>query len=182
MSRSFRYGTSLMPTVAKNIIDKVPPHLQLVDPAQFSVNGKRQHPDERFVLQDTVKGRYPSVSAIIAATDDLGKLYRWQLKMMEQMGIPSFKKHMLERAQSGTDFHSTIQKIMKVIQKDGTISDADCRRIICESRFPQNVGFCQGILPLVHKIKKTEWMSMERKTVNHYLCYQGKYDAIIELE
>lgn len=188
MSRSFRYGTSLQPTTVKGVISALPSYLAPVDPMKFDEERRRIFstnfdPQIRMGTQKNSTGRYPSVSAVIGATDNLEKLFRWQMKMINQMGFAKFKEHSMERMRSGTEFHSKIHQLLKCIVEKGELKDQDSKKIICDNtKFSQNIDYCRGILPFLQKLKKRDWMMMEKSTKNHYYCYQGRFDAIIELE
>lgn len=187
MARNFRYGTALTPTVVKDVIGKLPNYLQIFNPTEFDdekrkIFSSNLNETNRFKPKEELNGKYPSVSAIISSTSNLDKLYNWQMKMISQLGFAKFKQWSLERMRSGTDFHITIQKLLNIIKENRQLTDNEAKRIICSSKFEQNIGYCQGILPIIQNLKSCDWMCMEKKTTNHFYCYQGRFDAIIELE
>uniref|UniRef100_A0AC35FBQ8 PD-(D/E)XK endonuclease-like domain-containing protein n=1 Tax=Panagrolaimus sp. PS1159 TaxID=55785 RepID=A0AC35FBQ8_9BILA len=148
---SFRYGTSIMPTLVRGVIGKLPPHLNIIDPRKFDDEAKMDFAANLSTSRRRGKhleldGRYPSVSALLgAAEDDLTKLHKWQADKVLELGYDGLRKYM-EKAEE------------------------------------ENRGYIEGIIPFLKTIKKTDWMKLEKATKNHYYCFQGRFDAIIEIE
>ena len=46
----------------------------------------------------------------------------------------------------------------------------------------ENRGYIEGIIPFLKNIPHRDWMAMEKATKNHYYCFQGRFDAIVEIE
>jgi hypothetical protein len=185
---TFRYGTSIMPTLVRGIIGNLPPHLRPIDPKKFDEEAKIDFAanfttNRRMGKHLEIDGRYPSVSAMLgAAEEDLTKLYNWQSQKVLEMGYDGFRKYMSKRTTSGTNFHKTVEFLMKELQTTGKISDESCNKALMEKAMDENRGYIEGIIPFLKTIPKTDWMKLEKATKNHYYCFQGRFDAIIELE
>uniref|UniRef100_A0AC34FGZ1 PD-(D/E)XK endonuclease-like domain-containing protein n=1 Tax=Panagrolaimus sp. ES5 TaxID=591445 RepID=A0AC34FGZ1_9BILA len=185
---SLRYGTSITPTLVRGIIGKLPPHLKIIDPRKFDDEAKMDFAANFFTSRRRSKhleldGRYPSVSALLgAAEEDLTKLYNWQSKKVIELGYDGLRKYMVKRTTSGTNFHKTVEFLLAELQKNGSISDESCDKALKEKALSENYGYIGSILPVLKKIPKTDWMKLEKATKNHYYCFQGRFDAIVEIE
>jgi hypothetical protein len=185
---SFRYGTSIMPTLVRGVIGKLPPHLNIIDPRKFDDEAKMDFAANLSTSRRRGKhleldGRYPSVSALLgAAEDDLTKLHKWQADKVLELGYDGLRKYMVKRTQSGTNFHKTIEFLLTELQKTGSISEESEKKAVMEKAEEENRGYIEGIIPFLKTIKKTDWMKLEKATKNHYYCFQGRFDAIIEIE
>ena len=185
---SFRYGTSIMPTLVRGVIGKLPPHLKIVDPRKFDEEAKMDFAANLLTSRRRGKhleldGRYPSVSALLgAAEDDLTKLHKWQSDKVLEFGYDGLRKYMVKRTTSGTNFHKTIEFLLTELQKNGSISEESEKKAVMEKAAEENRGYIEGIIPFLRTIRKTDWMKLEKATKNHYYCFQGRFDAIIEIE
>lgn len=56
---------------------------------------------------------------MISATDNLAKLYQWQLRTIHQLGIDGFNTFMTNRMASGRVFHSTVEALLKEYMETG---------------------------------------------------------------
>uniref|UniRef100_A0A914YWN3 PD-(D/E)XK endonuclease-like domain-containing protein n=1 Tax=Panagrolaimus superbus TaxID=310955 RepID=A0A914YWN3_9BILA len=89
---------------------------------------------------------------------------------------------MVKRTTSGTNFHKTVEFLLSELQKNGNMSDESCNKALNEKALAENHGYIASILPVLKKIPKTDWMKLEKATKNHYYCFQGRFDAIVEIE
>uniref|UniRef100_A0A7E4VA95 PDDEXK_1 domain-containing protein n=1 Tax=Panagrellus redivivus TaxID=6233 RepID=A0A7E4VA95_PANRE len=184
--RSIRFGTALTPSTAK-VIDKLPNALKPWQPAVFGEKKdefcKNFENSTRFADPPKTSKGYPSVSTLIGATDDLQKLYDWQCRTIKQMGgFPQFREHMTKRQRSGTNFHKVVKMLLDELQKSGTLSDEASKAVIAKNSHEENRGYVTGLLPVLQQLRNVDYMCMERKATNYYYCYQGRFDAIVELD
>ncbi|VIO99266.1 Protein C20orf72 homolog, putative [Brugia malayi] len=180
--KTVHYGTAIMPTVVKNILGTLPTKDFLTSPPSvLATRQKLSYVKTNQFLENTVNvedGRYPSVSTVLGCTTSQHLLYQWQLKMIKQLGgLGAFKKYMRIRMQSGTQYHSCIQKILEELRKRESFPDDIVEQITSEVD-SSVASYLSSVLPILRTLDSKN-MELERPTSHHGLCYSGRFDATI---
>ncbi|EFO23629.2 hypothetical protein LOAG_04860 [Loa loa] len=178
-AKTIHYGTVIMPSVVKDILGTLPTKEFLVSPPTvLSTQQKQKLSYLAKNIANVEDGRYPSVSAILGCTTSQRLLYQWQLKMIKQLGgIGAFKKYVRVRMQSGTQYHSCIQKILEELRKRGSFPDDVADQITSEVD-SSVASYLTSVLPVLRTLGDKN-MELERPTRHHGLCYSGRFDAAV---
>uniref|UniRef100_A0A915Q5N3 Mitochondrial genome maintenance exonuclease 1 n=1 Tax=Setaria digitata TaxID=48799 RepID=A0A915Q5N3_9BILA len=180
-SKTVRYGTVITPYVVKNIIGTLPMKEFLASPPSSNNRQELPYLKNNNFPENTANlelGRYPSVSTILGCTTSQRLLYQWQLKMIKQLGgLGAFKRYMRVRMQSGTQYHSCVQRILMELRNRGGFPD-DVVELIISEVDSSVASYLNSVLPVLRRLgDKT--IELERRTSHHGLCYNGRFDAAI---
>ncbi|VDK88408.1 unnamed protein product [Onchocerca ochengi] len=180
--KTVHYGTAIMPCVVKNVLGALPRKEFLISsPSLIATEQKLSYLKTSQFLENITNvedGRYPSVSTILGCTTSQHLLYRWQLKMIKQLGgLGAFKKYVRVRMQSGTQYHNCLQRILEELRMRGSFPDDVAEQIT--SKVDISVAnYLNSVLPILRTLNNKN-MELERPTSHHGLCYSGRFDAAV---
>uniref|UniRef100_A0A0R3RX87 PDDEXK_1 domain-containing protein n=1 Tax=Elaeophora elaphi TaxID=1147741 RepID=A0A0R3RX87_9BILA len=181
--KTVHYGTTITPCVVKDILGALPRKEFLVSPPSLLDSQQKLSylKTDQFLksIINMEDGRYPSVSTILGCTTSQHLLYRWQLKMIKQLGgLGAFKKYMRVRMQSGTQYHSCIQRILDELRKRGSFPDDIAEQMTSEVIDSSVASYLNSVIPVLRTLNSKN-MELERPTNHHGLCYSGRFDAAV---
>ncbi|KAI6227769.1 hypothetical protein M3Y99_01216900 [Aphelenchoides fujianensis] len=200
MFQRVRHGTVLMPFEAR-ICAKFPgqPPLQLVDPQLVGADGNElnttrpfdscialgQRPSKSSPLPKTTG--FPSVSLISGAISDKRALYRWQLQMVRELGPRGLRDFCLRRMRGGSLFHKVVESQLQELQSDERIQ-SNAVDVLREQKdgaaYEKELEGALGPHRRVPAHARPESLSCSWRSrpATHFLCYTGRFDAIVELD
>jgi hypothetical protein len=134
-------------------------------------------------------------------------LYRWQIQKIHEEGFDGMHKTVSARKFSGCSLHSCIEYFLKELMEIGEIKSSieemlkkvkeeqEAERKVEEgkgdeeSKFDEEsqddtrlIGYLYAIRQFLVDLKPNPLMRLEEPTYHPMLCYNGRFDAILEIE
>ncbi|CAD5231939.1 unnamed protein product [Bursaphelenchus xylophilus] len=185
--KQIRYGTPFFPMTVTRILPSFPPNsfFSITDPESSKVKEMDiMGPRSSESILKTVG--VPSVSVIVGCTESMQNLYRWQQQLIYKMGRAGFSQYMTRRMRIGTRFHSVVEALLKELKVHGEIRSTPEEILASKPNWSELSGeltpYFTGLLPFLKSLNPNPNIILEGKVDNPFLCFKGRFDAIVEID